>query len=67
VPGRSLKVIADEMVDMNFGSGAVKITPAHDQNDWEVSVLFCVVCVCVGVGVGVLCVCGGGGGGGGWC
>jgi valyl-tRNA synthetase len=33
----SLKVIADDMVDMNFGTGAVKITPAHDPNDWEVA------------------------------
>ena len=31
-----VEVIADEMVDMNFGTGVVKITPAHDFNDWEV-------------------------------
>jgi valyl-tRNA synthetase len=31
-----LKVIADEMVDPNFGTGVVKITPAHDPNDFEV-------------------------------
>lgn len=30
-----IKVIADEMVDMNFGTGAVKITPAHDFHDFE--------------------------------
>ena len=30
-----LRVIADEMVDPNFGTGAVKITPAHDFNDFE--------------------------------
>ncbi len=30
-----LQVIADKMVDPEFGTGAVKITPAHDQNDWE--------------------------------
>lgn len=30
-----LRVIADEMVDMAFGTGAVKITPAHDFNDFE--------------------------------
>jgi valyl-tRNA synthetase len=29
-------VIADDMVDMSFGTGVVKITPAHDFNDWEV-------------------------------
>ncbi|WIM67177.1 valine--tRNA ligase [Corynebacterium breve] len=30
-----IKVIADDYVDMEFGSGAVKITPAHDPNDYE--------------------------------
>ncbi len=30
-----IKVIADEMVDMKFGTGVVKITPAHDPNDFE--------------------------------
>jgi valyl-tRNA synthetase len=33
---REIPIIADEMVDMEFGTGAVKITPAHDQNDFEV-------------------------------
>ncbi|XP_044532837.1 valine--tRNA ligase [Gracilinanus agilis] len=33
---RSLPIIFDEFVDMEFGTGAVKITPAHDQNDYEV-------------------------------
>ncbi len=32
-----LQVIADKMVDPQFGTGAVKITPAHDLNDWEVA------------------------------
>ena len=32
---RPLKVIADEMVDMEFGTGAVKVTPAHDPNDYN--------------------------------
>ncbi len=31
-----IPLIADEMVDMEFGTGAVKITPAHDANDFEV-------------------------------
>ena len=31
-----LKVIADDYVDMKFGTGVVKITPAHDPNDWEI-------------------------------
>lgn len=34
--GRKIPIIADEYVDMEFGSGAVKITPAHDPNDFEV-------------------------------
>ena len=32
---REVPVIADEFVDKEFGTGAVKITPAHDPNDWE--------------------------------
>lgn len=32
-----IRVVADEMVDRNFGTGVVKITPAHDVNDWEVA------------------------------
>jgi valyl-tRNA synthetase len=33
---REIPIIADEMVDREFGTGAVKITPAHDPNDFEV-------------------------------
>lgn len=33
--GREIPIIADDYVDMDFGSGAVKITPAHDPNDFE--------------------------------
>ncbi|KAF8130592.1 tRNA synthetases class I-domain-containing protein [Boletus edulis] len=33
---RRLPIVADEMVDKDFGTGAVKITPAHDPNDYEV-------------------------------
>ena len=33
---REIEIIADEYVDPEFGSGAVKITPAHDFNDYEV-------------------------------
>jgi len=36
VVGREIPVIADEYVDKAFGSGAVKITPAHDPNDFEI-------------------------------
>ena len=32
---RPIPIIADEMVDREFGTGAVKITPAHDPNDFE--------------------------------
>jgi valyl-tRNA synthetase len=34
--GRTIPVIADEYVDMEFGTGAVKITPAHDFNDFAI-------------------------------
>jgi len=33
---RDIPVIADKYVDREFGTGALKITPAHDANDWEV-------------------------------
>ena len=34
--GRKLPIVADDYVDSEFGSGCVKITPAHDFNDYEV-------------------------------
>jgi valyl-tRNA synthetase len=34
---REIPIIADEMVDPKFGTGAVKLTPAHDPNDFEAS------------------------------
>ena len=34
--GRNIPIIADEYVDKSFGTGALKITPAHDPNDFEV-------------------------------
>ena len=34
---RSIPVVADEFVDPKFGTGAVKVTPAHDPNDFEIS------------------------------
>jgi len=34
--GREIPIIADEYVDAEFGTGCVKITPAHDPNDYEV-------------------------------
>lgn len=36
IVNKEIPLIADEMVDMEFGSWAVKITPAHDANDFEV-------------------------------
>lgn len=36
IVGREIPIIGDEYVEMDFGSGAVKITPAHDPNDFEV-------------------------------
>lgn len=36
VVNRHIPVVADEYVDMEFGTGCVKITPAHDPNDFEV-------------------------------
>ncbi|MDH5404179.1 MAG: valine--tRNA ligase, partial [Candidatus Heimdallarchaeota archaeon] len=36
VLGRKLKIIDDEYVDPEFGTGALKITPAHDMNDYEI-------------------------------
>ncbi len=38
VIGREIPIVADEYVEMDFGTGAVKITPAHDPNDFEVGV-----------------------------
>ena len=35
---REIPIIADEYVDMEFGTGAVKVTPAHDPNDYEVGI-----------------------------
>ena len=34
---RDIPIIADSFVDKKFGTGAVKLTPAHDQNDYEAS------------------------------
>jgi valyl-tRNA synthetase len=34
--GREMPIVADESVDSGFGSGVVKVTPAHDPNDFEI-------------------------------
>ncbi|MBL5981482.1 valyl-tRNA synthetase [Petrotoga sp. 8T1HF07.NaAc.6.1] len=36
IVGRKLKIIADPYVDTNFGTGVVKVTPAHDPNDYQI-------------------------------
>ena len=35
IVGREIPIIGDEFVDMEFGTGCVKVTPAHDPNDFE--------------------------------
>ncbi len=37
VVGREIPIVADEHVEMGFGTGAVKVTPAHDPNDFEIA------------------------------
>ena len=37
---RSIPIIEDEYVDMEFGTGCLKITPAHDVNDYEIGLRF---------------------------
>ncbi len=34
---RHIPIVADHVVDPEFGTGAVKVTPAHDPNDWDIS------------------------------
>jgi len=36
--GREIPIVADDFVDAEFGSGAVKVTPAHDPNDYDMGV-----------------------------
>ena len=50
IPGtnRIIPIISDEYVDMEFGTGVVKVTPAHDPNDFEVGTrhhLDCIICM----------------------
>lgn len=37
ITNREIPIVADEYVDMAYGTGAVKITPAHDQNDFDIA------------------------------
>ncbi len=45
--GREIPVVADAYVDKSFGAGALKVTPAHDQNDWEIGVRHKLAAPCV--------------------
>ena len=38
VIGREIPIVADEVVDASFGTGAVKVTPAHDPTDFEIGI-----------------------------
>ena len=38
VTGKEIPIVADEYVDKEYGTGAVKITPAHDPNDFEMGI-----------------------------
>jgi valyl-tRNA synthetase len=38
--GRKIKVMTDEYVDMEFGTGCLKVTPAHDNNDYELGLKY---------------------------
>ena len=44
---RKIPVVADEYVEMDFGTGVVKITPAHDPNDFEVGLRHNLPVICV--------------------
>uniref|UniRef100_A0A8C0GQN2 valine--tRNA ligase n=1 Tax=Chelonoidis abingdonii TaxID=106734 RepID=A0A8C0GQN2_CHEAB len=45
--GRHMPIVCDDFVDMGFGTGAVKITPAHDHNDYEVGQRHGLECVTI--------------------
>ncbi|MBO1249489.1 valine--tRNA ligase [Comamonas denitrificans] len=45
--GRQIPIIADEYVDRTFGTGVVKVTPAHDQNDYAVGQRHSLPMICV--------------------
>jgi valyl-tRNA synthetase len=44
---REIPVVADSYVDKSFGAGALKVTPAHDPNDWEIGRRHKLAAVCV--------------------
>ncbi|MBR7143067.1 MAG: valine--tRNA ligase [Clostridia bacterium] len=45
--GRRIPIVADEYVEKDFGTGCVKITPAHDPNDFEVGARHDLACITV--------------------
>jgi valyl-tRNA synthetase len=45
--GRQIPIIADDYVDREFGTGVVKVTPAHDQNDYQVGQRHKLPMICV--------------------
>ena len=45
--GRTIPVIADDYVDKDFGTGVVKVTPAHDTNDYQVGQRHKLALICV--------------------
>jgi valyl-tRNA synthetase len=45
--GREIPVVADAYVDKGFGAGALKVTPAHDPNDWEIGQRHRLAAICV--------------------
>ncbi len=47
IVGRKIPVVADEYVEIGFGTGCVKITPAHDPNDFEVGKRHNLEMICV--------------------
>jgi len=53
--GRAIPVVADQHVDAGFGTGAVKVTPAHDPNDFEIAQRHGLPSVTVMTEDGVIC------------
>lgn len=47
IVGRIIPIIADKSIDIDFGTGAVKVTPAHDLNDWQIGQKHKLPMVCV--------------------
>ena len=45
--GREIPVVADAYVEKSFGAGALKVTPAHDPNDWEIGQRHRLAAICV--------------------